>query len=235
MTKERAMTTQKLLKNRVRDRMAKTGESYTAARRHVVIGRDRLQDARTRLASARELASDEKLIQATGRDWEAWLSILDRWGGSQRNHREIVAYLHDEHDVPPWWTQTVTNGYERARGIRAKHQQATGFTIYASKTVAVPLEALFNAVVDDRTRAGWLTDGSMSVRTTQQNKVARFDWEGGPTRILVTFEEKGPSRATAHVAHERLPDAAAADAAKAAWKERVAALKSVLESREASP
>ncbi len=226
------MTTQKLLKNRVRDRMAKTGESYTAARRHVVIGRDRLQDARTRLASARELASDEKLIQATGRDWEAWLSILDRWGGRQRNHREIVAYLHDEHDVPPWWTQTVTNGYERAHGIRAKHQQATGFTIYASKTVGVALETLFDAFLDEAVRTHWLDDGSMSVRTSQPGKLARFDWDGGSSRLLVTFEQKGPAKATVHVAHERLPDADAGEAAKLAWKKRLAALKSFLEASD---
>jgi uncharacterized protein YndB with AHSA1/START domain len=229
MTKERAMTTQKLLKRRVRERMAKTGESYTAARRHVVIGRGRLQEARTRLASAKELASDEKLAEATGRDWDAWISILDQWGGRDRKHRETVDFLISEHSVPGWWAQSITTGYERARGLRLKHQQPNGFTIYASKTVGVPLEALFHAFVDDRTRAGWLTGGSMSVRSSQPDKVARFDWDGGPTRILVTFEEKGPSKATAYVAHERLPDAAAADAAKAAWKDRVAALKSFLE------
>ena len=33
------MTTQKTFKRRVRDRMAKTGESYTAARRQLVAAR----------------------------------------------------------------------------------------------------------------------------------------------------------------------------------------------------
>jgi hypothetical protein len=46
---------------------------------------------------------------------------------------------------------------------------------------------------------------------------------------MVTFEGKGPGRATAHVAHERLPDAAAGEAAKTAWRARLAALKSSLE------
>ena len=226
------MTTQKLLKRRVRERMSKTGESYTAARRHVVVGRDRLEDARQRLESARELASDEKLTEATGRDWEGWLSILDRWGAPDRKHREIADHLIGAHAVPGWWAQSITTGYERARGLRKKHQQPNGFTIYASKTVGVPLEELFAAFVDDRTRAQWLTDGSMSPRTSQPGKVARFDWDDGPTRILVTFEEKGASRSTAYVAHERLPDADAADAAKAAWKKRVASLKAFLESTD---
>ena len=227
------MTTQKLFKRRVRARMSKTGESYTAARRQVAPVRGRLETDRTRLATAKELASDEKLTEATGRDWQGWLTILDRWGARDHKHGEIAEYLRAEQAVPDWWTQTITNGYERARGLRAKHQQADGFTIYASKTVAVSLDALFDAFVDDPTRAQWLADGHMSLRGSQPGKVARFDWGDGPTRILVTFEAKGPAKATAHVSHERLADADAAETAKAAWKERLAALKAFLESTDA--
>jgi hypothetical protein len=223
------MTTQKLFKRRVRERMSKTGESYTAARGHVALKRERREADRTRLASARELASDERLSEATGQDWAAWLAVLDRWGAQDRKHGEIVSFLSTEHSVPAWWTQAITTGYERARGLRAKHQQADGFTIYASKTIGVPLGFLFEAFVDEPMRRQWLTDGSMSLRTSRPAKVARFDWGGGPTRILVTFDSKGPSRATAYVSHERLPDSDAGELAKAAWKKRLAALKAFLE------
>ena len=226
------MTTQKLLKRRVRERMSKTGESYTAARRHVVRGRDSLEAARARLASARELASDEKLAEATGHDWEEWISLLERWGARDRKHGETADFLVARHGVPGWWAQAITTGYERASGMRLKHQQPDGFTIYASKTVGVPIDVLFDAFVDEPTRRRWLTDGSMALRTSQPGKVARFDWDDGPTRVLVTFEAKAPSRATAHVAHERLPDADSAETAKALWKSRVAALKSFLESTD---
>ncbi|MGH2428098.1 MAG: DUF4287 domain-containing protein [Candidatus Limnocylindria bacterium] len=226
------MTTQKLFKRRVRERMSKTGESYTAARRHVAPGRDRLEAARRRLASAKELASDEKISEATGQDWEAWLSLLDRWGARDRKHGETVDFLVTRHGVPGWWAQAITTGYERARGMRLKHQQPNGFTIYASKTVGVPIGVLFDAFADERTRAQWLTDGSMFLRTSQPGRVARFDWADGPTRVLVTFEVKGPSKATAYVSHERLPDPGAAEAAKHSWKARLAALKSFLESTD---
>jgi hypothetical protein len=232
MTKERAVTTQKLFKRRVRQRLAKTGESYAAARRHVATDRDQLEAARSRLASAKELASDEKLAAATGRDWAAWLAILDGWGARARTHRDIVQFLSAEHGVPGWWTQTITNGYERARALRAKHQQSSGFTIYASKTVGVPLSSLFAAFVDEGLRARWLTDGSMSLRTSQRDRTARFDWGDGTTRILVTFEAKGPSKASAHVSHERLPDADVAEIAKSLWKKRVSVLKRVLEATD---
>jgi hypothetical protein len=223
------MTTQKLFKRRVRERMSKTGESYTAARRHVAPERDRLETDRTRLASAKELVTDEKLAEATGKDWGAWLSILDRWGARDRKHRETADYLIGEHGVPGWWAQTITIGYERARGLRLKHQQPDGFTIYASKTFPVPVDVLFDAFVDDGIRSQWLTDGPMSVRTADPAKVARFDWDDGSSRILLTFEEKGPGKATAHVAHERLRDSEAAEAEKASWKARLAGLRSFLE------
>jgi hypothetical protein len=226
------MTTQKLFKRRVRERMSKTGESYTAARRHVAPARDRLVSARTGLASARELASDEKLTEATGQDWDAWLSVLDRWGARDRKHGEIAEYLIAEHSVPSWWVQAITTGYERARGLRLKHQQPDGFTVYASKTVGVPIGILFEAFVDERVREQWLTDGSMSIRRSQPGKVARFDWGDGATRVLVTFEDKGPMKATAYVSHERLADAGAADVAKALWKKRVTALKAFLEATD---
>jgi hypothetical protein len=229
MTKERAVTTHKLLKRRVRARMSKTGEGYTAARRHVVRRRDRLETDRTRLASAKELASDEKLTEATGQDWEAWLSLLDRWGARDQKHGETVAVLMAEHGVPGWWAQTITTGYERARGLRLKHQQPDGFTVYASKTVGVPIDVLFKAFVDEPMRRQWLTDGSMALRTSQPGKVARFEWGDGPTRVFITFEEKGPSKSTAYVTHERLADPGSAEMAKALWKKRVVALKAVLE------
>ena len=227
------MTTQKLFKRRVRERMSKTGERYSTARRQVALKRDGLEAARTRLASAKALASDEKLSEVTGREWEAWLSVLDHWGARQRKHGETVDFLMAEHAVPGWWAQTITTGYERARGMRLKHQQPNGFTVYASKTIGVPIGVLFDAFTDERTRSQWLTDGSMSLRTSQAGKVARFDWDDGTTRILVTLEEKGPSKSTAYVAHERLPDSDAAEMAKGLWKKRVAALKSLLESTDA--
>ena len=227
------MPTQKLFKRRVRARMAKTGERYTAARRQVAARRDAGAAPSIDLAPALELASDEKMVAATGHGWEHWLAMLDRWGARDRKHGEIAAFLVDEQGVPGWWTQCITNGYERTRGMRRKHQQADGFTIYASKTVAVPVDVLFAAFVDEEIRARWLPDASMSIRTIQPSRVARFDWGGGPTRLLVTFEPKGPGRATASVAHERLPDAAVAESAKALWKERMATLKSVLESTDA--
>jgi Domain of unknown function (DUF4287) len=224
------VTEDKSFKRRVRERMSKTGESYTAARGHVAQKRDRIKATRTILAADAKPVSDQKIKEATGRTWEAWLSILDRWGARDRKHGETVDFLMTQHDVEGWYAQAITVGYERARGMRLKHQQADGFTISASKTIAVPIDALFNAFVSSRRRKRWLTDGAMSLRTSQPGRTARFDWEDGSTRVNISVIDKGPSKSMVAVAHERLADADEAETAKALWKERLVRLKSFLES-----
>jgi hypothetical protein len=135
-----------------------------------------------------------------------------------------------QHDVPGWWAQSITVWYERARGMRLKHQQADGFTIYASRTIAVPIDVLFDAFVNPRSRRKLLTDGTMTLRTSQPGHTARFDWGDGSTRVTVSFDRKGPSKSAVAVAHERLPDADEAETTKLSWRERLADLKSFLES-----
>jgi hypothetical protein len=224
------MTRERSFKRRVRERKSKTGESYTAARSHVSQKRDRVQAARTTLATPSDRPSDARIKEATGRKWDAWFSVLDRWGARDRKHGETVGFLMDEHSVPGWWAQSITVWYERGRGLRLKHQQADGFTVYASRTISVPVDVLFDAFVNARSRRKWLTDGTMSLRTSQPGHTARFDWGDGSTRVSVSFLAKGPAKASVAVAHERLPDADEAEMAKASWRSRLATLKSALES-----
>ena len=78
-------------------------------------------------------------------------------------------------------------------------------------------------------RGRWLPDAPLHERTATRPRSARFDWDGGETRVHVTFADKGDGRATAVVSHERLPDAEAAERMKAFWRGRIATLKEVLE------
>ncbi len=224
------MTENKSFKRRVRERMSKTGESYTTARSQVAQKRDRNRAARTRLAAADDRVSDAAIEQATGKKWDEWFSILDGWGAGDRKHGEIARFVNEEHDVSGWWAQSVTVAYERAREMRLKHQRPDGFSISASKTVAVSIDVLFDAVVDDVERKKWLAEGTMSLRTSQPGRSARFDWEDGSTRVNVGFTDKGPSKSMVALAHERLADADEAESMKAMWKEQLAELKSFLES-----
>lgn len=227
------MTTDKTLKRRVRARMAQTGERYAAARDQVVRKRDRVSAASQRLAVPDGRPSDEAIESATGKGWEAWFAELDAWGARERTHTATAAHLTGARGVPGWWAQSITVYYQRSRGLRLKHQQTHGFTVSVSRTISAPVRTVFEAFTDDARRATWLTDGTATLRSSRPDHAvawtARLDWEGGPSRLLVTFEDKGPTKTTVTVSHERLPDPDDAETAKAAWRERLSALKASLE------
>lgn len=220
------MTTQKTFKRRVRARMAKTGESYTAARRQLIAAGDQ-PDPGT--PTFEPVVSDEKVREATGKSHEEWFAILDEWGGTNHTHTEIARYVIEELGVPGWWGQGITVSYERARGMRAVGQMKDGWTVNASKTVTVPVGDLFDSVVEERLRKEWLPDADLSLRTATKARSARYDWEDGSTRVNVSFEAKGPSKATVYVSHERLPDADTAEAMKAYWRAALVDLKAHVE------
>ena len=69
------MTSHKSFKQRVRTRMDKTGESYTAARAQL-LPRDQEPD-----------------VGPTGRPYSHWFAELDEWGAIDRSHKEIAAWL----------------------------------------------------------------------------------------------------------------------------------------------
>jgi hypothetical protein len=171
--------------------------------------------------------SEAALREATGRGWEEWLALLDEWGAASRPHREIARWLREEHGVAGWWAQSITVGFERARGLRAPGQRPDGFSATASKTVAVPVERLFEAFEEERGR--WLPTAEMRLRTATAPRSARYDWEDGSTRVVVGFEALAAEKSRVALEHARLPDAETAAEMKAWWRERLAALKSLLE------
>jgi hypothetical protein len=220
------MTEHKSFKRLVRARMHKTGESYTAARAMLLRAEEPKGTDEPRLAT-----SDERIRQRTGRGWEEWFAMLDEWGAADRTHREIARWVAEQQGVEPlaWNAQAIAGSYERARGLRVVGEKDDGFAITASRTVAVPVARLYDALVDPSLRQRWLPDGELSERTATRPKSARFDWGDGPTRVNVTFLEKGEARSTVALEHRRLADADHAERMKAYWRERFAALKETLE------
>jgi hypothetical protein len=217
------MTTQRSFKRLVRSRMEKTGESYTAARAQLLAG-----DEPQRISLA---TSDETIRERTGRGWEEWFDLLDEWGAADKSHREIARWLAGQQGIHPlaWNAQAIAGSYERARRGRQVGEHEDGFTVTASKTVAVPVERLYDAFVDASLRERWLPGGDLRERTATKPRSARFDWGEDGTRVHVAFAAKGEERSTAALQHERLADAAEAERMRAFWRERVAGLKEVLE------
>ncbi|HEX2312842.1 MAG TPA: DUF4287 domain-containing protein [Thermomonospora sp.] len=221
------MTRQKSFKSRVRARMDKTGESYTAARRNL-LPRTPEPEAPEGVRPTR--ISEESVRQRTGRGWDEWFALLDAWGADRRTHTEIARWLVEEHQVGGWSAQSIAVAYEQARGMRVPGQRGDGFfRAGASKTIAAPVERLYEAFTDPEVRERWLPGADLRIRTATPGKSVRADWADGSTRVVVGFVVKGEAKAQVAIQHEKLTDADTAARQKAYWRDRLADLKRIIE------
>ena len=221
------MPTDKDLKRLVRSRMTKTGEAYTTARARLLTKK---QPARPPAPDYAKLAgtSDATIQAKTGCTWERWVRALDRVEAHEWPHREIAAYVREKYKVPSWWTQAVTVGYERIKGLRAVGQRrAGGYEASKSKVFAVPVGRLYRAFHDARTRRRWLDGVKLTVRTATPDKSMRITWPDG-TSVEVYFVGKGPAKSQVAVQHGKLTDKESAERIKAYWSERLGALEVIL-------
>ena len=236
------MTTQKDFKRLVRGRMQKTGESYTAARA-VLLRQGSKATAKSvegnghRAAPAASPAatkpedfaklagmSEAKIKESTGCTWERWVWTLDQVNAHNWPHREIAEYVKDKYKVPDWWTQAVTVGYERIKGLRAKGQRRSGsWEASKSKTMDAPVGKLFRSFKQPKLRAAWLNGARVVVRTSVPNKSVRMTWEDGSS-VEAYFTSKGRSKSVVAVQHTKLESRVAADRMKAFWGERLETL-----------
>jgi hypothetical protein len=203
---------QKDLKRLVRSRMKKTGESYTAAR---------LQLLKKNESDFAERAgmSEDAIRAKTGRSWSEWVRTLDAVQAAEKPHREIAKYVSSL-GTPDWWSQTVTVGYERIRGLRERGQRRDGaYEASKSRTFAVPVITLFNAFANQRIRRRWLTL-KITVRSAVPHKRMRIGCDDN-TQIEVAFTSKGDAKSSVALTHQKLQSRNAVQSAKQSWSERL--------------
>jgi hypothetical protein len=223
------MPTQKDFKRLVRGRMRKTGESYTAARAHLLKQKP-VTAARPAPVDYAQLAgkSDAILKEKTGCTWERWVKVLDHDKAYTWPHREIAKHVSERYKTSGWWAQTVTVGYERIKGLRAVGQRRDGwFEANKSRTFAVPLDRLYRAFHDARIRARWLPGVDLTVRSATRGKSMRITWTDR-TSVVVGFTRLGARKSQVAIQHEKLPDRAAVTRAKEYWTERLDELKNLV-------
>ena len=239
------MPTQKDFKRLVRARMAKTGEAYTAARAqllrkpasasmHAEPSADASAPTRVEARAAESRAakpdyarlagiSDTAIEKRTGCTWEQWVQALDYAGASDWSHRATAEYVQRIWKVGDWWSQAVTVGYERIKGVRAIGQRLSGaFEATKSKTIAAPAAKVHRAFTDSRLRRKWL-DTPVEIRKAAPGKSVRMTWPDG-TAVEVWLDPKGASKTATAIAHRKLKDKADVDARKAYWAQRLNAL-----------
>lgn len=219
------MPKNKDLKRLARQRMAKTGESYTTARAQILAKRS-LAGERLSEAELAELAgmSTAAVRKATGEDWGGWLDRLNAAGFRQAEHREITRYVEREFDISAWWTQSVVIGYERIVGLREIGQSREGtYSANKSKTLGVAVEELYRAFSDARSRQSWLPGIEWKVRKETADRSIRLEWpDGRPVELW--FTAKGEAKSSVQIQHRKLPSKEEVARVKDEWAGRLEAL-----------
>jgi uncharacterized protein YndB with AHSA1/START domain len=216
------MPKQKDLKRLVRSRMQKTGEAYTAARLQLVKKNEPTPDY-----AAIAGMSDASVSKATGRTWTEWVGVLDAARAAEKPHRQIAGYVSSL-GTPDWWSQMVTVGYERIRGLRAIGQRrGGGYETSKSRTFNVPVETLYEMFANARKRRRWLPV-KVAVKSSKVPVRMRLAWDDD-TPVQVGFFAKGPAKSYVAIQHQKLPDKATADAMKQTWTEHFDRLKELLD------
>jgi hypothetical protein len=171
--------------------------------------------------------SDAVIKEKTGCTWERWVKSLDYYGAAKMSHAEIAKLVSEKYKVPSWWTQTVTVGYERIRGLRARGQRRDGtYEASKSRTFGVPVTTLFEAWNDPKFRKRWL-DETVKVRTATAPKSMRLGMSDGSI-VAVGFYPKGDRKSSVAVQHAKLPDRETANRLKQHWTERLDSLGELL-------
>jgi hypothetical protein len=216
--------------------MKKTGESYTAARAQLLRNKP---STKRRMRAERALGmpvdyakiagmSDASVKKATGCTWERWVTALDYAKAETWTHRQIAEYVQTKFNVPDWWTQMVTVGYERIKGLRARGQRRDGtYEVSKSKVLPVSLTELFSAFSDTKRRARWLTGVEPEVRHATPNKSMRLHWPDG-SAVDIGFFGKGERKSQVAIGHRKLASTADAAHMKAFWSEKLQALAELL-------
>ncbi len=196
--------------------------------------------------------SEQSVRTATGYGWEEWLEALDAAGAAAWDHKEIVAHLEREHpEVSSWWRQSITVGYERARGKRAVGETAaTGFQVGVQRTTAVGVAEAWDLVTSRPDL--WLGEGASvvfaegrryevpsgggeptatgEVRVVKPGERLRMTWQpqdwSTPATLQLALSETGSEKTVIQAHMEKLPDADAREAMRTrlgAALERIAA------------
>ncbi len=187
---------------------------------------------------------DDRVEAATGRGRDAWFALLDVAGATGWAHKDIAAWLVDQHDVDGWWAQSVTVAYEQARGMRLPGQRSDGtFEASGSKSLPCSLETAFELVSEADSRARWLDGGLRQVGAGDTLDVVgatpassvRLAWPAGalgapddaPGRVVISLyqarDDDDTPRGKVRVAvqHGGLATAEEAEELKAFWKARL--------------
>lgn len=198
--------------------------------------------------------SEASCKSATGRTIAEWFKALDAHGGVALGRRHLSNWLQEEHEVQSWWSSTVVNEYEIARGDLGRDGKPKGYSICPTKSIKASALACFAAFADARSLNAWFgrgcevdlvvgghwrsADGNRAIikKVNPGKNIRMLAEDPGltlATPVEIKFESSARDKAdrcTVMVSIERLQTRAEADGYRRAWGEALDRLKAFVES-----
>jgi len=244
------MTRARALKQQIRSRAARTGERYTTARRHVLMGleprvvpAERPRVAEKQVASVARTpkggVSEGKYVEKTGHGLDHWFSVLDQFGAVEKGHTAAARHLYETHGVAGWYAQGITVAYERARGVRGVNQRGDGsYEVSVSKVLAGDTMTVVELLKDARQRrqmkdvdAALMRALGEAVESRSSKGFAirpdgqgsfRYKWSDTPVHFQLL--PKAGGKVSLVVTNAKLASAAMVEERRALWRALLGAL-----------
>jgi uncharacterized protein YndB with AHSA1/START domain len=185
--------------------------------------------------------TSEAVVKATGKNWDEWVKIIDKEGGDKMSHKEIARMLYDKGYVKSgWWCQSVTVGYEYAKGRRSVGEtNSQGVEIGVSKTFNVGSEKLWDLVFSNEGLKFWLgglsdfvlepefvfqtSNGTKGeIRTLKKGERIRMSFHPKefekPSTLQLYFEKTGEDKTRLGFHQEKLKDIKTREQMKKHWE-----------------
>ena len=244
------MTRARALKHVIRARVAKTGERYTTARRHVLndMQGPRLVEkhqpnpaAPTSASKAKNRSgmSEAKFVERTGHGFDHWFAVLDRFDAVKKGHTAAARHLYEAHGVDGWYAQGITVAYERARGVREPNQRCDGaFEVSVSKTLGADVASVIKVLTNPSHRAKLdvsdagllpaLAAGLSAPKSkgfvVRPDGLGRFRYKWGGHTVQFYMVPKPGGKTSVTVTQMNLANAAAVERQRSIWRELLESL-----------
>jgi hypothetical protein len=179
----------------------------------------------------RSIITDKLVVEKTGNTMETWFRLLDKFGAKKMDHTAIFNFVKktDGLDKLGEWNQNLlATSYEWSRGLKERGEKKDGFEISISKTIDVPVNALYKIWVEESSRLKWLNE-KILIRKSTTDKSARITWSDAITSLSVDFYSKAANKSQVVVQHIKIADSKKAAALKLYWNEMLEKLKTLLE------
>ena len=184
--------------------------------------------------------NEKTILKRTGKTSDSWFKALDDAGLQESPHKSIAEYLYESAGVTEWWSQSITNAYEKHIGRRVLGQTGDGsFQIGVSKSIDAPVSVVWDylesqsglELITGHSAPGTLSElddkfpSGIRAKTTtyKSDSHARLQWseKDWPNhsilQIRVTEKTNGKTTLTFH--QERLPSAQARETMREKWRQ----------------